>query len=317
MKLSVGNAVVSVNIPDQGTLLAQIEQRLTRNEGFAIATLNLDHLVKLRSDAAFGEAYARQDLVTADGNPIVWLARVAGQPLALLPGSDLIRPVLQVAARVGAPVAFLGSTEAALSAAARALMAEIPGLEVRACLAPPMGFDPASPLASKMLDDLAAQGVRLVLLALGAPKQERLAALGRARQPGLGFLSIGAGLDFIAGSQRRAPLLVRRLALEWLWRMLLSPRRLARRYLDCILILPSLVTGAWTERRGGGRPSQSFHLGASDRVREESEMNLGRASLQHDDGMAHKAQGSGDSADEAFPAAPSSATGLDQTLTPV
>ena len=87
-----------------------------------------------------------------------------------------------------------------------------------------------------------------MFLALGAPKQEILAARGLTLQPALGFVSIGAGLDFIAGAQTRAPLWVRRIAMEWAWRMASHPRRLARRYLDCAAILPGLTRAAWTAR---------------------------------------------------------------------
>jgi len=69
--------------------------------------------------------------------------------------------------------------------------------------------------------------------------------------PGCGLVSIGAGLDFSAGSQTRAPLILRKLALEWLWRMLSNPRRLARRYLLCAWILPGLMRDARKQRRDG------------------------------------------------------------------
>jgi len=95
---------------------------------------------------------------------------------------------------------------------------------------------------------VAESGAGLVFLALGAPKQERLAARGRALQPELGFVSIGAGLDFLAGSQRRAPRLVRRLALEWLWRAGSDPKRLAGRYARCAAILPGHALRAWRMR---------------------------------------------------------------------
>jgi UDP-N-acetyl-D-mannosaminuronic acid transferase (WecB/TagA/CpsF family) len=64
----------------------------------------------------------------------------------------------------------------------------------------------------------------------------------------MGFASIGAGLDFIAGKQPRAPLWVRRLALEWLWRALSSPRRMLPRYARCVAILPGLMREAWRLR---------------------------------------------------------------------
>jgi exopolysaccharide biosynthesis WecB/TagA/CpsF family protein len=189
--------------------------------------------------------------VVADGNPVVWLSRLAGRPdVALVPGSELIAPVAALAARLGTPLAFLGSTGPVLALAAERLKAQHPGLAVAACLAPPYGFDPESAAADALLDQVAESGARLCLLALGAPKQELLAARGVARHPQLGFLSIGAGLDFIAGHQTRAPAWVRRIAMEWLWRMLSNPRRLARRYLDCARVLPSLSGQALSLRSG-------------------------------------------------------------------
>ncbi|KAF0115347.1 MAG: Glycosyl transferase [Rhodobacteraceae bacterium] len=246
------DALALVNFPTEAALLADVEARLARGQGFAIATLNLDHVVKLRRDPAFRAAYQAQSHVVADGNPIVWLSRLAGRSdVALVPGSELIAPVATLAARLGVPLAFLGSTEPVLRAAADRLMADYPGLVVAACVAPPYGFDPTGPAADAMLDQVAASGARICLLALGAPKQEVLAARGFARHPQLGFLSIGAGLDFIAGHQTRAPVWVRKIAMEWLWRMLSNPKRLARRYLDCALVLPSLAGQALKTRSGG------------------------------------------------------------------
>ena len=238
-----------VNFPTEAALLADIETRLQVGQGFAIATLNLDHVVKMRRNAGFRRAYLAHSHVVADGNPIVWLSRLSGRSeVALVPGSELIEPVAALAARLGTPLAFLGSTEPVLRAAAAQLKADHPGLEVAACLAPPYGFDPEGAAADALLDQVAASGARICLLALGAPKQEVLAARGLARHPQLGFLSIGAGLDFIAGHQTRAPVWVRKIAMEWLWRMLSNPRRLARRYLDCALVLPSLTGTALAAR---------------------------------------------------------------------
>lgn len=248
IEFRAGRAHVAVNMRDREGVLRQVAARLAGGQGFALATLNLDHLVKLRSDPAFATAYAAQDLVTADGRPIVWLARLAGRQIELVTGSDLIRPLLQVAADAGTRVGFLGTTADTLSAAADRLQAEIPGLDVACMIAPPMGFDPDSAAARDALHRMQAAGVRLCLLALGAPKQECLAALGRQIVPGMGFASIGAGLDFIAGSQRRAPRWMRAVALEWLWRLLSDPRRLARRYLQSALILPGQAWRAWRMR---------------------------------------------------------------------
>ncbi len=88
----------------------------------------------------------------------------------------------------------------------------------------------------------------LCLIALGAPKQEEFTALGRRLAPQVGFASIGAGLDFITGSQTRAPAWLRAMALEWLWRAATAPRRLLPRYAACAAILPGEVVKAWKLR---------------------------------------------------------------------
>jgi len=239
---------IDVNMPDAAALLAEVRRRMRATEGFALATLNLDHLVKLARDPAFREIYAKQDLVCADGNPIVWLSRLAGKPVSLVPGSDMVIPLASLAARESAPVALFGSTAETLDLAGEALRQRVPGLQVAAKYAPPMGFDPTGPEARRMLLDIAASGARLTFIALGAPKQEAFAAFGREVTPHMGFASIGAGLDFLAGRQQRAPEWVRAIAMEWAWRMLSNPRRLAKRYLDCALILPGEAFKAWRQR---------------------------------------------------------------------
>lgn len=225
----------------QDELFLSIANHWREGCGFALATLNLDHIVKLRQRSDFKTAYEAHSHVVADGNPIVWLSRLAGRPVELVPGSDLIAPLSKLAAEHDVPIALLGATEETLGSAAKHLEQVYPGLRVVAQIAPPFGFDPARDDAVSYLETIKASGAKLCFLALGAPKQELLAARGIALVPECGFVSIGAGLDFISGSQTRAPRWVRKLALEWVWRMLGNPRRLATRYGRCILIMPGLI----------------------------------------------------------------------------
>jgi exopolysaccharide biosynthesis WecB/TagA/CpsF family protein len=239
---------VTVTAGQRVALLDDLAVRLATGRGFSVATLNLDHVVKLRASPAFRAAYLAHSHVTADGNPIVWLSRLAGQPVDLVPGADLVGPVAALAARAGVGVALVGSTDGSLAGAAASLERDHPGLRVVLCHAPPMGFDPSGPSAEPVIAAIRASGAQLCYLALGAPKQEIFAARAQADLPNVGFLSIGAGLDFLAGHQRRAPRVVRALAAEWLWRMAGNPRRLARRYLACAAILPGLTLSALRER---------------------------------------------------------------------
>lgn len=249
-----GQGPITVTVPTRTALLGDLSRRFDAGEGFTVATLNLDHTVKLAQNPAFRAAYADQTHITADGNPIVWLSRLARQSdVTLVPGSELIDPVTALAAEKGIRVALFGATEASLQAAAKALEARYPGLVITKTLAPPMGFDPFGTAADEAIQQIKRSGARLVFLALGAPKQEIFAARAQAVLPEVGFLSIGAGLDFISGAQKRAPKWIRVLAAEWLWRMLGNPKRLAVRYGVCLLVLPGLTFRAMAARWRSGR----------------------------------------------------------------
>lgn len=244
MQFSFHDRTIRVNIPDRAALEQALNARLEARQGFALATVNLDHLVKMRASPDFARVYAGQDYVVADGRPIVALSRLARRPVDLLPGSDLVVPLCRMAAAAGVPVALVGSTEVALADARKVLCAQVSGLEVTLCIAPSAPFDPDGREAEDILLRLESEGIGLCLLALGAPRQEALALRGRDLAPGVGFASIGAGLDFLGRHQRRAPRWMRRVGLEWLWRALSSPRRLIPRYAACAAILPREVVRA-------------------------------------------------------------------------
>lgn len=248
MHLSGRAFEVEINVATRDALWREVQACWDKGAGFALATINLDHVTKLERDVAFRDAYAAQDLVVADGNPVVWVSKIAGSPVELMPGSELIEPLSKLAARHGQKVALIGSSDEALAGAAEALRQTAPGLEVVLCIAPPYGFDPEGDAARDILEQVAESGATLVFIALGAPKQELFAAFGREIAPKAGFVSIGAGLDFLSGHQVRAPGWVRAIAMEWLWRMLSSPRRMVGRYTLCALALPGLAVRALGQR---------------------------------------------------------------------
>ena len=243
-----GNAV-RINCPDSGALLMQVRTNLAQQRGFALATINVDHLQRLGDEPAFRRAYAAQDLVCADGNPIVWLSRLAGKPVQLAPGSDLVLPLAREAAAQGLPIGLIGSNDESLALAARAMQDRVPGLRVALTHAPGFPFDPTGDEAAEIIQRIRGSGARLCFLALGAPRQEIFAIHARDALGNVGFASIGAGLDFLSGHQKRAPRLVRRVKMEWLWRMLSNPKRLAARYARGFTILPGHAAAALRQRR--------------------------------------------------------------------
>lgn len=238
MQFSFHDQTIRINMPTRAALMEELRRRFRAGEGFALATVNLDHLAKMTASPEFVQVYAGQDLVVADGWPVVALSRLAGRPVDLIPGSDLVMPLCGLAAEEGVHVALVGSTEQALADAAEALQGNVPGLNIVLSIAPSGVFDPGGEEADRILRRLSGAGVQLCFLALGAPKQESFAARGRRMASTVGFASIGAGLDFLGGHQQRAPRWMRRLGLEWMWRMLGSPGRMVPRYARSAAVLP-------------------------------------------------------------------------------
>jgi len=228
--------------------LAETAKLICRNAGSEAAenvfTLNLDHVVKMRRDAAFRAAYERVRLITADGFPIVLACRLQGKRVSRVTGSDLVGPISAEAARCGKSVYFFGSSLPVLTRASRILQESNPRLRIAGFFAPPQGFDPASEEARQCIAAISDSRADLCFVALGAPKQEKFADYGQSFLPSTSFICIGAGLDFIAGTQVRAPTWIRRLGLEWLWRAAGDPRRLLYRYILCMGALPGILARA-------------------------------------------------------------------------
>jgi N-acetylglucosaminyldiphosphoundecaprenol N-acetyl-beta-D-mannosaminyltransferase len=227
-----------VNVNNMTMLLDRILTQLKSSAAsFMVCTLNLDHLVKLRRSGEFRNAYTRAQYVTADGFPIVALARLAGCALERTTGADLIEPVCELAARHRLPIFLMGITLAALCTSASRLADRHPGLDIRGVFVPPRSFDADSAISQDIIDLVTSSGARICFIALGAPRQELFAARAIGRTSGICFLPIGAGLDFIAETQIRCPRLLQRMQLEWAWRLALDPARLWKRYAQCVLVL--------------------------------------------------------------------------------
>jgi N-acetylglucosaminyldiphosphoundecaprenol N-acetyl-beta-D-mannosaminyltransferase len=225
--------------------LAETAALICRNAGSVAAqnvfTLNLDHVVKMHKDAMFRDAYRRAGLITADGFPIVLACRLQGKRVSRVAGSDLIAPISAEAARSGKSIYFFGSSSQVLITASQLLRERHAGLTIAGAFAPPQGFDPASEDARRCIMTIGKSGADLCFVALGAPKQELFADHGKSLLPNISFVCIGAGLDFIAGAQVRAPHWMQRWGLEWLWRAASDPRRLLYRYLLCMVVLPGVL----------------------------------------------------------------------------
>jgi len=220
-----------VNVATQAELIARVISDAASGIGGDVFTLNLDHLVKLREDARFREAYAAATYVTADGAPVVSIARRQGVAVDRVTGADLVVPLCEAAAAAGVSVHLFGTSDAIRDEAASKLRADIPRLVIAGSESPPRGFDPTGADAMAAAGRIAASGAGICFVALGAPKQELFAhAAVQHRPSGVTYICIGAALDFISGRSKRAPLLFQSTGTEWVWRFIQEPRRLGMRY---------------------------------------------------------------------------------------
>ncbi|MGO9932821.1 MAG: WecB/TagA/CpsF family glycosyltransferase [Steroidobacteraceae bacterium] len=200
----------------------------TQKYGY-VATPNVDGLIRLHESASFRAAYARAAFVLLDSRVAAFLFRLAHRVrIPVSPGSDLTAALLQHVIKPDDRILIIGSTEQQAQT-----IRERFGLKHLVHHNPPMGFirDPAA--VEKCLQFIeSASPFRFCLIAVGDPQgvitAHRLAERERAR--GLAFI-IGASIDFITGKQQRAPTWMQRIGLEWLYRLIRNPRRLAWRYL--------------------------------------------------------------------------------------
>jgi N-acetylglucosaminyldiphosphoundecaprenol N-acetyl-beta-D-mannosaminyltransferase len=210
--------------------LDEIERLVQAGAGGAVFTPNIDHVVSAESNAAFRDAYSRADLSLVDGQPLLWASRILGPALPeKISGADLIHPLMERAGQRGWRVFLVGGAPGSAMRAAERFTGEW-GVQIAGLEEGRIGLEPG-PADEALLARIAEARPHLVLVALGAPKQELWIDARRARLAPAVALGVGAALDFAAGAVRRAPLFLRLAGLEWLYRLAQEPRRLARRYL--------------------------------------------------------------------------------------
>ena len=211
--------------------LDAIEALVRKGAGGSVFTPNVDHVVTAEDDRAFCEAYDAASLSLADGRFIVWAASLLRTPVPeKISGSDLIEPLLRLAGRSGWRVFLLGGAPGVAEAAAERSRRDF-GVHIVGTSSPFIRLDGTPGDLDQGAMEVAAAKPDMVLVAMGAPKQERWIHHNRARLGPAVAAGIGASLDFVIGRIARAPGWVSTAGLEWLYRLVREPRRLAHRYL--------------------------------------------------------------------------------------
>ena len=252
---------IPIDALDMAMLLRAVDDAVGNNTPLLISTANLNFLITSQLDPEFRETLLLSELCPADGIAIVWIARLLGLPIgSRVAGSDMLE-ILAHEQRSARPltVFLFGGADGAAEAAAKNLNRGPGGLRCVGTLNP--GFGTVEDMSQDhIIDKINASGAGFLIAALGAKKGQSWLARNHDRLQIPIRAHLGASINFAAGTVRRAPAGVRKLGLEWLWRIKEEPY-LWRRYwndgatvlgllLTCVL--PLLVRARWQRLRGGG-----------------------------------------------------------------
>lgn len=208
--------------------LAAVEQAVAGTSAPAThASINAAKLVRIQEDADLCAALWDSDLVTADGQPVVWVARLFGRRLReRVAGIDLMEALLAHGDARGWSVFLLGARPDVVTEVAATLSARHPGLEIVGARDGYFGADEEDEIVA----EIAAAAPDLLFVALDTPRKELFLARHRAALRARFAMGVGGAFDVLSGRRRRAPVWAQRVGLEWLFRLLQEPRRLLRRY---------------------------------------------------------------------------------------
>jgi len=208
-----------------------------------VVTPNVDHAVLFQSSAALRAAYDDAALILADGMPLVWTSHLLRRSLPeRVTGSDLV-PALFAAVPGGRSlrVYLLGAAPGVAERAAANIVRRWPAIEVAGTYSPALGFEHDTAENAAILERIALARPDVLVIGLGAPKQELWVHAHRDQIAAPIALCVGATIDFLAEHIARAPVWMQTSGLEWLHRLGSQPRRLAMRYARDAWIFPQLV----------------------------------------------------------------------------
>lgn len=206
-----------------------------------IATANAEMVMLARRDKELHTILSNAALVVADGAGVLWAGEQKGQHFPeRVAGCDLSMALLAEAAKRRTPVYCLGAAPGVAEQAIRNVEKKVGSLVV---VGTHSGFFDDREEA-RIIDAIAQSGAKLVLVALGVPKQEKWISQKLAHLDGVVAIGIGGSFDVMAGVVKRAPLWMQRNRIEWLYRLAKQPQRILR-----MLALPRFMWAVLTAKK--------------------------------------------------------------------
>ena len=198
-----------------------------------LITPNVDHLVKLQRDAGFYDVYRKAEWVVCDSKILYLLSKLLRRPLPeAIPGSSFFTAYyMHHKDDADCRIFLLGAKEGIAAKAMERINGKVGRRIVVGAHSPSFGFEKHEQECDDIIGIVNKSGANVLLVGVGAPKQEKWIMKYRDRMPGVKlFMALGATIDFEAGTLKRAPVFWQKIGMEWLYRVLKEPRRLFRRY---------------------------------------------------------------------------------------
>jgi N-acetylglucosaminyldiphosphoundecaprenol N-acetyl-beta-D-mannosaminyltransferase len=209
-----------------------INHALAAGDPEYVVTPNAIHIVDLQQDAHFREIYRQAFLVVPDGVSLLWSAKLLNSPLnGRVNGTDLLEKLCATAATTGLKVFLLGGRPGAAATAQATLEARYPDLKIVGTHCPPYGFETQTGELALINSKIKAANPDLLFVGLGAPKQEKWIAANYQQLAVPISVGIGVSFELVANMVRRAPVWMQKTGLEWLFRLIVEPGRLWKRYI--------------------------------------------------------------------------------------
>jgi N-acetylglucosaminyldiphosphoundecaprenol N-acetyl-beta-D-mannosaminyltransferase len=221
------NAILDIPVHDvtMSETLDWIDRFIAAGGPHQICTVNPEFIMTAQHDAEFKQILNQAALNVPDGVGVLWAARRLGWRLReRVGGSDLVGQIAQRAAATGWKIFLLGAAEGVAEQAADKLRAKHPAINIVGALA----GSPSIEREIEIADRIRSAAPDILLVAYGAPKQDKWIARNLDRTGAPVAIGIGGSLDHIVGKQKRAPLWLQRLGLEWLYRLIREPWRWRR-----------------------------------------------------------------------------------------
>ncbi len=220
--------------------VAKAEAAMTSRQRLQEVVINVAKLVHMRTDKDLRRDVMESDVINIDGMGVLWGVRLLGHKvLERVAGIDLMMALIDSCARRGFKPYFLGARQDVLEAAIGRLRADHPGLMIAGSRNGYFAEDEEEAVVRAIRDS----GADCLFVAISSPKKERFLHKYRD-QLGVPYLmGVGGFLDVVAGKVSRAPMWIRRVGLEWLYRLCQEPRRMWRRYLVTNTIFLFLLVG--------------------------------------------------------------------------